>query len=266
MIKQPKRVEDSDDEMEDGSSELSRSIPDGYPLDPEQKAELEKFLSLLLRGHKIISKALHMFTILPAPKVTPDGLLGGKGFIMSLNDIKALLAQMVHGLSQVEDCITDELTNPAWDGSDPDEDEDFSDEESDEEESDEEDEDSSDESDDEDESDDYDTEKTEFNPDDNDTLSNYMEMFSDDSDKSGMFSLRDIESDDTSGMDDFLSGVRPSKQSTRKVASSELKNYQKVGATLVHKSSKDLWEVVSENKDSIVIRRLFDDAGAPLKC
>jgi len=77
---------------------------------------------------KILQKALHninvsLGTLLAAMKdlsilrgsdVTPDGKLGGSGFIMSFREIKTIMAESINSLSNVTDTIADELTNPRW--------------------------------------------------------------------------------------------------------------------------------------------------------
>ena len=77
---------------------------------------------------RILQKALHninvsLGTMLAAMKdlsilrgsdITPDGKLGGSGFIMAFKDIKTILADAINNLSNVTDTIADELTNPKW--------------------------------------------------------------------------------------------------------------------------------------------------------
>lgn len=77
---------------------------------------------------KVLKKALHninvsLGTLLAAMKelamikgseVTPDGKLGGKGFIMPFKEMKATLNSSISELSDITDTIADELTNPKW--------------------------------------------------------------------------------------------------------------------------------------------------------
>jgi len=80
------------------------------------------------KNAKVLKKALHninvsLGTLLAAMKdlamlrgsaVTPDGKLGGKGFIMNFRDMKSTLNTAVSDLSDITDTIADELTNPRW--------------------------------------------------------------------------------------------------------------------------------------------------------
>jgi len=77
---------------------------------------------------KVLKKALHSInvslgTLLSAMKelamlrgsdITPDGKLGGKGFIMSFREMKSSLNSSISELSDITDTIADELTNPKW--------------------------------------------------------------------------------------------------------------------------------------------------------
>jgi hypothetical protein len=77
---------------------------------------------------KVLKKALHNIsvsvgTLLAAMKdlamlrgsdITPDGRLGGKGFIMPFKDIKSTINTAISELSDITDTLADELTNPRW--------------------------------------------------------------------------------------------------------------------------------------------------------
>ena len=77
---------------------------------------------------KILKKALHNIsvsvgTLLAAMKdlamlrgseITPDGKLGGKGFIMGFKEMKSTINTAISDLSDITDTIGDELTNPKW--------------------------------------------------------------------------------------------------------------------------------------------------------
>jgi len=77
---------------------------------------------------KYLKRALHninvsLGTLLAATKdlallrgsdVTPDGMLGGRGFVMPFREMKTRLTEAVSSLSDVTDTISDELTNPKW--------------------------------------------------------------------------------------------------------------------------------------------------------
>lgn len=80
--------------------------------------------------------------------------------------------------------------------------------------------------------------------------------------------LRDIgklkeASEETSGLDDFLSGNDRVKLSS---IDDFFKFHRISKDTLVHKSKKDLWKVSENSKGEVVIERLFDpNTKEPLK-
>lgn len=58
--------------------------------------------------------ATKQLAMLRGSDVTPDGRIGGRGFIMEFKDIKSIINNAVKDLSDVTDSIADELTNPKW--------------------------------------------------------------------------------------------------------------------------------------------------------
>ncbi len=86
------------------------------------------------------------------------------------------------------------------------------------------------------------------------------------------YDLGSIQTAPESGMDAFLSRnqemVTPLKLASRRVKVSSLQDlaaYTRVSnETLVHRSNRDLWAIRKE-ADGLVIERLFDDVGEPLK-
>lgn len=86
----------------------------------------------------------------------------------------------------------------------------------------------------------------------------------------GDFDLGHVETAAETGLDAFLASnpevLKPLKMASRKVASlGDLSNFIRLSSeTLVHKSDRDLWAIKKE-ADGLVIERLFDDDGKPLK-
>lgn len=77
-------------------------------------------------------------------------------------------------------------------------------------------------------------------------------------------SVRNLVGDDRIGMDAFFD----SPKEVRKISSlSDLVDFIRLGKNmLVHKSQKDLWRIVKDpNTNEVVIERLFDSNGEPLK-
>ena len=61
-----------------------------------------------------LTSSLNEFSRVKGPDISPDGRLGGVGYIMALTDIKQTINSAVHNLGNIADCIADELTNPRW--------------------------------------------------------------------------------------------------------------------------------------------------------
>jgi hypothetical protein len=58
--------------------------------------------------------AMRSLAMLRGSDVTPDGKLGGRGFVMDFREVKAAIIEAVSKLSDVTDTVGDELTNPQW--------------------------------------------------------------------------------------------------------------------------------------------------------
>lgn len=58
--------------------------------------------------------AYDIFTKIPSSSVSPDGRLGGKGYIMKIQDIRKNFMNIVEALSSMSDTIYDELQAPHW--------------------------------------------------------------------------------------------------------------------------------------------------------
>lgn len=67
-------------------------------------------------------------------------------------------------------------------------------------------------------------------------------------------SLRGLEEQEASGMDDFLSGNK-----VKLASMDDFFNFLRIGNnTLVHKAEKDLWKIGESSNGDVVIERLFD--------
>lgn len=53
-------------------------------------------------------------------EISPDGKLGGKGYVMNVRKFKDIISETVNNLSDLTDTLSDELSNPRWELSDQD--------------------------------------------------------------------------------------------------------------------------------------------------
>lgn len=68
--------------------------------------------SLMALGH--VASAYTRFTKIKSSNVSPDGNLGGKGYIQKIADMRRQLVNCVEALSSLTDTIYDELHAPHW--------------------------------------------------------------------------------------------------------------------------------------------------------
>jgi hypothetical protein len=87
---------------------------DGFTYDKSKAKILKKVLHNVNVSLGTLISAMRDVSMIRGSEITPDGKLGGKGFIMSFKDIKMDINEAVSKLSDITDTISDELTNPMW--------------------------------------------------------------------------------------------------------------------------------------------------------
>lgn len=93
---------------------LKRNIPEGYSYDPNSLKPLAKTLWAMSVSLGHAMNAHREFTKLKSGTVSPDGLIGGRGYVMSVKDLRKTLYAAVEGLSAISDTIHDEINAPHW--------------------------------------------------------------------------------------------------------------------------------------------------------
>ena len=91
-----------------------RNIPKDHKYDPKALKPLARMLwamSVSL-GHALT--AYRQFTRLKSATVSPDGLMGGRGYVMPVKDVRAKLYEACEALSAISDTIHDEINAPHW--------------------------------------------------------------------------------------------------------------------------------------------------------
>ena len=84
----------------------------------EYKARNAKVIADCLRstaaalGHSM--SAYQKFAKMKSPLVSPDGLLGGKGFIQRISDMRRQYMNVIEALSAMTDTLYDEVNGPHW--------------------------------------------------------------------------------------------------------------------------------------------------------
>jgi hypothetical protein len=85
---------------------------------PESLRELAKILWASQRAHSYAMAAFRLFSKIPSSQISPDGLLGGRGYIQNIKDMRTSIAQAAEVLSSFTDTIDDEINAPHWQAAD----------------------------------------------------------------------------------------------------------------------------------------------------
>ncbi len=85
---------------------------------PDSLRNLAKILWSTQRAHSYAMAALRLFSKTPSSQISPDGLLGGRGYIQSIKDMRTGMASAVEALSSFTDTLHDEVSAAHWKGSD----------------------------------------------------------------------------------------------------------------------------------------------------
>lgn len=86
----------------------------GFQWDPEIHRNLAKTLWAVERSHSYGMAALRLFSKMSSSEFSPDGLLGGRGYIQKVKDMRAGLSQAVEVLSSFADTMHDEVNADHW--------------------------------------------------------------------------------------------------------------------------------------------------------
>jgi hypothetical protein len=96
------------------NEDLKRDIHEDTVYDTANVKHIKKILHNVNVAMGNLTGALKDISTVKGPEISPDGLLGGKGYIMSLKDLKGDLADSIHKLAGIGDTLADELNNPKW--------------------------------------------------------------------------------------------------------------------------------------------------------
>lgn len=98
----------------DDPTSLNRDLKGAPPYKKENISYITNMLGYLSSAMELLKRAVNDFTSINSDSVSPDGMLGGKGHVMGVRDIKTSLSDMVVELSNTLDTLSDELNNPGW--------------------------------------------------------------------------------------------------------------------------------------------------------
>jgi len=91
-----------------------REIGPDYEFNPRNLKPLAKTLRAALAALGHAESAYSTFTKIKSSTISPDGNLGGRGYIMKIADIRRQLMNAVEVLSSITDTLYDEIKAPHW--------------------------------------------------------------------------------------------------------------------------------------------------------
>jgi len=93
---------------------IEREIQEEFEYNPKNMKPLAETLraALLAMGHALSAHAT--FNRIKSAQVSPDGALGGKGYIQKISDMRRQLMNVCEALSAVTDTLYDEIRAPHW--------------------------------------------------------------------------------------------------------------------------------------------------------
>lgn len=86
----------------------------GFKWEPDSLRDLAKILWASQRAHSYAMAAFRVFSKMPSSEFSPDGLLGGRGYIQSVKDLRSNLSSAVEILSSFTDTVHDEINAEHW--------------------------------------------------------------------------------------------------------------------------------------------------------
>lgn len=99
---------------DDPGSNTKRFMPGTFDFDPKGKKVLAKVLWSVSCALGHLVSTYGTFTKIKSVSISPDGRLGGKGYIQEIKEIRQSLNTSIEALSAIQDTLNDELRAPHW--------------------------------------------------------------------------------------------------------------------------------------------------------
>lgn len=91
-----------------------RQLDDAPPYDKEKIVHVKSLIKAIGMSLEGLHEAVRELSSVKSHVISPDGKLGGRGYVMSIKDFKDTLSSSMNSVSNLMDTIADELTNPSW--------------------------------------------------------------------------------------------------------------------------------------------------------
>ena len=95
-----------------------RDISKKYTFNKEKAQPLSEVLNNTMEALEHASSAYNTFSKLKSVDISPDGMLGGKGYIAKIIDVRKQFMNIVEALSAISDTLHDEINAQHWKGED----------------------------------------------------------------------------------------------------------------------------------------------------
>ncbi len=91
-----------------------RAIVPEFNYSPKNLKPIAKVLRATLAALGFTCSALTAFSKIKSATISPDGNLGGKGYILKISDIRRQYVNCLEALSSLSDTLYDEINAPHW--------------------------------------------------------------------------------------------------------------------------------------------------------
>lgn len=106
-------AESRKDKKTSAKGDVHREL-EGFDYDKAKAKILKDVLHNVNVSLGTLMAAMKQLSMLRGSDITPDGRIGGRGFIMEFREVKQGINESVGKLSDITDSIADELKNPGW--------------------------------------------------------------------------------------------------------------------------------------------------------
>ena len=96
------------------SGPQERKITPDFAFNPRNTKPLAKVLRSTAASMGHAMSAYNVFTKIKSADISPDGSLGGKGYIQKITEMRRAYMNVVEALSALSDTIYDEIRAPHW--------------------------------------------------------------------------------------------------------------------------------------------------------
>jgi len=91
---------------------LIREGLDGFRFKDQGIKSIANTYKHLAKAFMELAKANNTFSSCKSSQISPDGKLGGRGYVLSIRDIRGMMGNLMNGMSELIDTFHDEVNSP----------------------------------------------------------------------------------------------------------------------------------------------------------